>query len=72
MGRRIYNREFKLEAVKLVAERGVELKQAARDLDVGEGILLRWVKEFTADAGQAFPGQGQMKPEKAELERLRR
>ena len=31
MGRRIYNREFKLEAVKLVAERGVALVQAARD-----------------------------------------
>ena len=72
MGRRIYNREFKLEAVKLVAERGVALGQAARDLDVGEGVLRRWVKEFSADPGQAFPGQGQMKPEQAELERLRR
>ena len=72
MGRRKCNREFKLEAVKLVNERGVGLKQAARDLDVGEGILRRWVKEFSADPGQAFPGPGQMKPEQAELERLRR
>ncbi len=72
MVRRKYNREFKLEAVKLVKERGVGLKQVARDLDVGEGILRRWVKEFSADPGQAFPGPGQMKPEQAELERLRR
>jgi len=58
--------------VKLVKKRGVGLKQVARDLDVGEGILLRWVKEFSADPGQAFPGPGQMKLEQAELERLRR
>jgi len=50
----------------------VGLKQVARDLDVGEGILRRWVKEFSADPGQAFPGPGQMKLEQAELERLRR
>jgi len=58
--------------VKLVKKRGVGLKQVARDLDVGEGILRRWVKEFSADPGQAFPGPGQMKLEQAELERLRR
>lgn len=58
--------------MKLVKKRGVGLKQVARDLDVGEGILRRWVKEFSADPGQAFPGPGQMKLEQAELERLRR
>ena len=72
MERRKYSKEFKLEAVKLVKERGVGLKQVARDSHVGEGILRRWVKEFSADPGQAFPGPGQMKPEQAELERLRR
>jgi transposase len=30
------------------------------------------VQEPVADAQQAFPGQGQMKPEQAELARLRR
>ena len=30
--RRIFSREFKLEAVKLVHERGVSVAQAARDL----------------------------------------
>jgi transposase len=72
MARRSFSKEFKLEAVKVVRERGVRLVQAARDLDVGQGVLRRWVKEFSVDPGQAFPGQGQMKPEQAELERLRR
>jgi transposase len=72
MGRRRFDRAFKLEAVKLVRERGVSAAQAARDLDVHENVLRKWVKEFAADPQQAFPGQGQMKPEQQEIERLRR
>ncbi len=72
MGRRQFSREFKLEAVRLVIERGVSVVQASRDLDVGENILRRWIKELTADPGQAFPGQGQVKPEQQEIDRLRR
>src|ERR1700704_5531133 len=70
--RRQFSREFKLEAVKLVKERGVSVAQAARDLDVHENVLRKWVKEFAGDPGHAFPGLGQMKPEQLELERLRR
>ena len=72
MGRRRFDRAFKLEAVKLVRERGVSAAQAARDLDVHENVLRKWVKEFSADPQHAFPGQGQMKPEQQEIERLRR
>jgi transposase len=72
MGRRRFDRAFKLEAVKLVRERGVSAAQAARDLDVHENVLRKWIKEFAADPQDAFPGQGQMKPEQQEIERLRR
>ena len=72
MGRRLFGREFKQEAVRLVRERGVTVAQASRDLDVGENVLRRWVKEFISDPQQAFPGQGQMKPEQLEIDRLRR
>jgi transposase len=72
MGRRRFDRAFKLEAVKLVRERGVSAAQAARDLDVHENVLRKWVKEFSTDPQHAFPGQGQMKPEQAEIDRLRR
>jgi transposase len=58
--------------VKLVRERGVSAAQAARDLDVHENVLRKWIKEFAADPQHAFPGQGQMKPEQQEIERLRR
>lgn len=39
MQRRKCSREFKLEAVNLVRERGVTVAQAARDLDVHENAL---------------------------------
>jgi transposase len=72
MERRRFGREFKLEAVKLVRERGVTVAQAARDLDLHQNLLRKWVKDFAADPQHAFPGQGQMKPEQMEIERLRR
>ena len=70
--RRQFSREFKVEAVKLVIERGVAVAQAARDLDVHETRLRAWMRELTADPQQAFPGKGVMKPEQAEIERLRK
>ncbi|WP_086011715.1 IS3 family transposase [Sphingomonas sp. PAMC 26621] len=72
MQRRKFSREFKLEAVKLVRDRGVAVAQAARDLDLHENVLRKWVREAEADPQSAFPGNGQMKPEQQEIERLRR
>ena len=72
MKRRVFSREFKVEAVKLIKERGVAVAQAARDLDVAESVLRRWAREGDVDPRQAFPGQGQVKPEQQELTQLRR
>ena len=72
MQRRKFSREYKLEAVKLVKERGVSVAQAARDLDVHENVLRKWVREYGDDPSQSFPGKGQMKPEQLEIDRLRR
>jgi transposase len=57
MRKRRFAREFKVEAVKLVKERGVSLAQAARDLDVHENVLRKWVNEFGTDPVQAFPAR---------------
>ncbi len=70
--RRQFSREFKLEAIRLVTERGVTVAQAARDLDVHENVLRKWVREERLDGGSAFPGLGVMKPEQAEIARLRK
>jgi transposase len=70
--RRTFSREFKLEAVNLVRERGVSIVQAARDLDGNHNMLWRWLKELEADPKHAFSGLGQMKPEQLKIDRLRK
>jgi transposase len=69
MERKKFSREFKLEAVNLVRERGVSFAQAARDLDVNVNMLRRRAKEFSSDPKHAFPG---LKPEQLEIDRLRK
>jgi transposase len=72
MERRRFTREFKLEAVRLVTERGVSVAQAARDLGVHQTQLRNWVKAFAKDSAQAFPGNGRQNAEQAEITRLKR
>jgi len=72
MERRKFTREFKLEAVRLIKERGVTVAQAARDLGVHATVLRSWVKAFADDPQHSFPGHGQMKPEQQEIARLKR
>lgn len=53
-------------------DRGVSVAQAARDLDLHENVLRKWIRELAADPQHAFPGLGQMKPEQQAIDRLRK
>ncbi len=44
MTRRKLSRAFKIEDVRSVTDRGVAVAQAARDRDVAESVLWRWMK----------------------------
>ena len=55
MERRKFTREFKLEAVRLIKERGVSYAQASLDLGVHQSQLRGWVKRFADDPQHAFP-----------------
>ena len=68
--RRIYSREYKLEAVQLVRQSDESLSQVARNLGINSNVLSRWVKEFSEPAKKAFPGQGS--PRDEEVARLKR
>lgn len=68
--RRKFTKEFKQEAVRLVAEEGLSVAQVCRDLGIGESSLHRWKQEFSQHGEKAFPGNGV--PVEAELARLRR
>lgn len=70
--RKVYTREFKVNAVRLMTEGGHSVAETARDLGVNSNTLHKWRQQFKADREQAFPGKGKMKPEADELRRLRR
>ena len=48
------------------------IAQVGRDVDVHATLLCTWVKQYGEDPGDSFPGKGQMKPEQAEVARLKR
>ena len=72
MERRKFTQEFKLEAVRLIKDRGVSYMQASEDLGVHTSQLRDWVKKFSDDPQHPFPGNGLMKPEQLEIARLKR
>ena len=68
--RRKHTREFKVEAVKLVTEKGYSVAEAARSLGIGETLLRSWKLAFEKAGDQAFPGQGNRPPLEEEIRRL--
>lgn len=72
MGSRRYTPEFKREAIALVKQRGMSVRQAARDLGLHPNLLHRWIKTQQDHGGEAFPGPGRMRPDDAEVAKLKR
>ena len=58
--------------MKLVKERGVSVRQAAAYLGLHENVLRKWVRNIEAHREQGVRGQGRMRPDDAEVARLRR
>lgn len=69
---RTYDREFKLEAVRMASEPGVTAKEVEKRLGIGQGVLSRWKRQFGQDPKTAFPGKGHLKPADDELRQLKR
>lgn len=67
---RKFTKEFKLEAVKMVLDHGHKQTEVARNLGINSNMLSRWVQQFKADEGQAFPGKGQLKANDQRLKNL--
>jgi transposase len=70
--RRKYDREFKVEAVKLVTGGGRAVAEVARNLGIHENLLYKWREKYTEDISHAFPGKGRLKPAEEELRRMKR
>jgi transposase len=69
---KIYTKEFKEEAVKLVQSSGKPAAQIARDLGISDSALYMWQKELAAKGSNAFPGTGHQSAQEEEIRRLKR
>ena len=70
--RKTYDRQFKMDAVNLVANGGRTVEEAAQELGISANSLHRWKKMLTTKGTEAFPGKGKLSPQEEELRRLRR
>src|SRR5438046_8753830 len=69
--RRSFSPEFKAEAIRVVRESGKSVSTVARELDLTETALRRWVVQAEVDAGRS--GSGPLTTdERVELTQLRR
>ena len=69
---RHFSREFKVNAVQLVIEKKMSVRQVAEDLDIHPNLLTIWKNKFLKDEEKAFRGKGRIAPEKAEMRKLRK
>ena len=70
--RKGYSKEFKIEAIRLVLEKKRSQAAVERELGLGQGVVHRWIKEYSTDKENAFPGKGNCRPDEVEIKTLRR
>lgn len=70
--RRKFDKQFKLDAVRLVTQEGKSVAAVARDLGIDANTLHHWKRQFSDHGTDAFPGNGRLIPQDEELRRLRR
>jgi transposase len=69
-GRRKFDKEFKVETVRLIVEGGRKLSEVARNFDIHENVLRKWKQQYQYDRFGAFPGKGNLKPDEGEYRKL--
>lgn len=69
---RVYDKEFKLSAVKLHIEEGRSAKEVSEGLGIPYGTFSGWLESYKNDGKEAFPGKGSLKASDAELAQLRK
>jgi len=72
VNRKKYDREFKLEAIRLADRPGAVARRVERDLGLYQGAIRHWHEELKADTDHAFVGTGHLKPLEEENRRLER
>ncbi len=69
---RVYDKEFKLNAVKLYVSSKRTYAQVSQELGIPVGTLIIWVKNHNENGHDAFPEKGHIKPSDVALVSLRK
>ena len=69
--RRVFTREFKVEAVSLVTRQGLSFAEAARRLEIGQNLLRKWRDQLAEGGSKAFAAKAQPTALEEEVRRLR-
>ena len=69
---RKYDKEFKLNAVKLYQESGKRYEDIAQNLGIPKSTLYTWIQEYKENGEEGFKGSGTIKPCNEELYRLKK
>jgi transposase len=70
--KRKYDPEFKREAVRLVVDEGLGLRDVERNLGITHGVLKDWVQKHRDHQDAAFVGRFAPQSPEAELKQLRK
>ena len=69
---KVYTREFKQEAVRLVETSGKSIAQIARELGISDSAIHNWRKELAKHGEEAFSGKGHRTALEEENHRLQK
>jgi len=67
-----YDKEFKLNVVKLYLGSGRSYLEISKELGIPKGTVATWVRSHRISGMEAFPGKGNLKPSDAEVANLRK
>ena len=56
MKRAVYDKQFKMAAVKMAGEVGKSVAETAKELGISGSSLRRWINEYDEYGESAFPG----------------
>jgi transposase-like protein len=68
--RKRYNREFQLQACRLVIDQGYSIREASERLGPSTWAIREWIKKYRAKG--ELPAADHLVPEAEELKRLRK
>lgn len=58
MKRAVYDKQFKMAAVKLAGTSASSVSEVAKELGISHSSLRRWINEYDEYGESAFPGHG--------------